>query len=162
MRYRLHTKQIRNFSEAELAECSALTARHRGVMERELHCEYNRTHNVWPATVREPAERGGGQRKPARAVMLRDEQGQLVAWALLDYEYGYRENECRGEPMQLYPVRAFAYFYVYKDCRRQGLGSRLYRRLQRLEPEVYCCPSNRGNRIFFRRLGAPINPRYAP
>jgi len=173
MRFRITDKLVENFTEQEFLECSRLTMRGKGTMEGILRTAYKRsTGELPPRTALERSDRK--QEKPLTAILIRNQERELVAWALISYEYRRTFTSpdpdasitdiCLGKApgeQKLTPVRSVASFYVKKAYRRKGLGTRLYRQVQKIEPNTNCCPCSIANSRFFKCLGAPISPNYA-
>jgi len=150
----IRSKLVCDLTKQETEECSFLTMGHRGIMQHVLHA--TRLQDRAPRDMLR-----GDWRKEGRAVMIREREGaQIVAWALITYQYRYEKVPARlrkGERGHLRRrvAHSVAYFYVRKDYRRRGLGRRLYCHLQRFAPGASCCPCNRVNRAFFRALDVP-------
>jgi GNAT superfamily N-acetyltransferase len=132
MRTYIRSKPIDRLTEQETRECRRLTMGSIGEMQKLL----DREQRICKGPLRSILD----TYQTGRAVMLREQDsGKLLGWALVVY--------CSGEPS--------AHFYVLKECRRRGIGSRLYSHVQRFGRDPYCFPPGRRSRAFFRAVGAP-------
>jgi GNAT superfamily N-acetyltransferase len=122
--YVIRSKSVSSLTEKEVQECCKLTMGARGEMQRTLIRE--RRHSKPPFTEMLVGHKSG------RAVMLRDKNSKLLAWAFLIYN--------SGEP--------FVHVYVHKDFRRQGLGSKLLGHIKRFADSPEYLASGRSQSFF--------------
>ena len=100
MATRLKSKLVGNLTPDEYKACHRLNMGHRGTMVYRLE----------ESRKRAP--------RRSRAIMIEDEEGLLLAWALL-FPYGYGMRRKSKVPPKL------VHIYVRSSCRRRHLGTRL-------------------------------------
>jgi len=119
---RLLSKRVQDLSDTEFQECSRLNYGTSGEMWYRLN----------------DARRESIRAEESQALMIRDRQGKLIAWALL-----FKDRYCRS-----YEV----HFYVPQKYRRQGLGTKLVDAVKRREPKAMVKPWNKASKAFFENF----------
>lgn len=121
-RTRITTKYVKNLTPEEFERCRVLNFGYNGMMREKL------------ITARyEPA----GE----RAVLVKNDSGQVIAWSLV-------MNKARG--------RKAAYFYVPPENRRKGFGTRMLKQVKKMDPKPYVYPHDRVSGNFFKRFKSEI------
>lgn len=121
---KLYSKSIARLSDSEYKECRRLTLSGlggSGSMQPQLT-------KLYVAVCRD-----------SRAIMIRDDEGKLIAWCLLFPSPGV-EN------------RMNAYFMVHPDHRREGLGHRLFKHVLRFEKNPILSKWDRASEGFFGEM----------
>jgi GNAT superfamily N-acetyltransferase len=91
-----------------------------------------------------------GKQSKARVIVIRTEEGDIAAWALL-------QPRRANDPRKGYLV----YFYTRQKYRRQGFASRLMRHVQRFDPKPEVAPHDRRSGAFFKNFKKEIKyPEY--
>jgi GNAT superfamily N-acetyltransferase len=133
---RISCKYVAQLTSEEYKQCRRLTLGAEGMLQKALQDVYAYEHKHVPRGYCR-------KRPPAQVLLVRERETlRLVAWCLVD---GY----------------GFAQMYVRARYRRQGLGTKLLRKLMQLRPDARVCPHDHISRAFFRAQKPELAPRIA-
>lgn len=120
---RLVTRSVARLKRVELDELKACTARNAGQMMSTVDDMYNR--------------------KAGKAIILRDDDGTVAAWALV-YRYAEKDDQWNDQWS--------AQFYTKTPYRRKGLGSKIAGSVKRQFGNVRVFPWDARSESFFEHV----------
>lgn len=128
MKTKVQSKYVYNLSPTEYDECRRLNFRDNGCMQSDI---------MHHRSLRKNSK--------ARVIVIRAEDGEIAAWALL-------QPRKANQPSKGYLV----YFYTRQKYRRQGFASRLMKHVQRFDAKPEVVPHDSRSGQFFKNYRREI------